>query len=707
MKVTASSGKAAKAQSKSISKLAASKGNNKLSLENGVAAAVSSLKPKKSVTIVNREDMTKEDDDNDGGSNQIKEELQSIENTSITVALGASSSSVPSNKRKRSTAASNISSVGVPTAPAVMEGSDSASNDASVAEMEISKSPSELPVHQTMVSGSTSLPETSFLDNIDNSKPVNGLFTFVPPTSIPFRGRSNTYTCLPTASESENLEMLRIGTKVVIKGTDIVMHKVPHLVGRIGVIAAVPVHPTTWFKVKFDDNTVVPFRSSGLHVFGSANSAPITHSHPLFKLAGSSSSGGTKLGKKTSGGNSSTASLSSQASRQSGSSSSSKRKTPGSNDSGSNSSKNALLSSTDPDTWVGRSVIILEGKLKGCAGLVLRSGNGWVQVDSRGEEVPKRAYELELVGEGSRRDSSGETQDILNPVKLQRCSSVIPTAAGSDEGGSALIRTRGRPRSYSDSAIPSTKALFMALKNGDEKAESSPNPEPEVRRDPKISLALRQMKFDATQKYVDRHVEVIKGRPDLGYWATQINGTLLNREHEKKVSRPFLAEYCETCNVEFWPGSRFCWNELCSASSIYWRLEGARGAPPAMSVSDSYNKYYGGVKDHTIQYQIRTNKPYTCTFTGVNNYDYSAISNAYISSVNYSVNDVAVPQCEKSIITVDTLQPSGLHVSHATAPKLNIISEYLLSLPSQIVGRDRREINVETVATESSSIDGK
>jgi hypothetical protein len=62
MKVTASSGKAAKAQSKSFSKLAASKGNNKLSLENGVAAAVSSLKPKKSVTIVNREDMIKAED---------------------------------------------------------------------------------------------------------------------------------------------------------------------------------------------------------------------------------------------------------------------------------------------------------------------------------------------------------------------------------------------------------------------------------------------------------------------------------------------------------------------------------------------------------------------------------------------------------------------------------------------------------------------
>ena len=64
--------------------------------------------------------------------------------------------------------------------------------------------------------------------------------------------------------------------------------------------------------------------------------------------------------------------------------------------SGKASYKRLLLSATDPDTWVNKSVTLIDGRYDGMVGTVLRSGNGWVQVEVGGNEVPKRAYELEV-----------------------------------------------------------------------------------------------------------------------------------------------------------------------------------------------------------------------------------------------------------------------------------------------------------------------
>ena len=44
------------------------------------------------------------------------------------------------------------------------------------------------------------------------------------------------------------------------------MQRTPHLVGQIGYIREVPVHPATWFKVTLSDGSVATFRPSALRL---------------------------------------------------------------------------------------------------------------------------------------------------------------------------------------------------------------------------------------------------------------------------------------------------------------------------------------------------------------------------------------------------------------------------------------------------------
>lgn len=93
--------------------------------------------------------------------------------------------------------------------------------------------------------------------------------------------------------------------------------------------------------------------------------------------------------------------------------------------------------------------------------------------------------------------------------------------------------------------------------------------------DPKI----RSLQTDYFRKYVEKEIAKVKGRPDLKYWNRQIHSTMIDENHEREVARDIRDNYCHFCNVEKWPGSIVCWNELCTASPIYWKLPGAAGSP--------------------------------------------------------------------------------------------------------------------------------
>lgn len=150
------------------------------------------------------------------------------------------------------------------------------------------------------------------------------------------------------------------------------------------------VHPATWFKVLFDDGKVFTFRPSALMpVNGNDDdsSSPVVNKkqndievQPNKKQKLDSVDGlESKRHAEDADDDIST--------------------TESDFPDNSTPSTGILLSTLDPDTWEGILVKIKGGgKFQGLIGKVLRSGNGWVQLDCRSSgEIAKRAYELELM----------------------------------------------------------------------------------------------------------------------------------------------------------------------------------------------------------------------------------------------------------------------------------------------------------------------
>ncbi|CAM9209922.1 unnamed protein product, partial [Chrysoparadoxa australica] len=77
------------------------------------------------------------------------------------------------------------------------------------------------------------------------------------------------------------------------------------------------------------------------------------------------------------------------------------------------------LMGLDAEQWVDKIVSINSGRLQGHPGKVLRSGNGWVQLQTIVGEIAKRAYELDLLDDDAVEPSAYTPVWDANPVALQ------------------------------------------------------------------------------------------------------------------------------------------------------------------------------------------------------------------------------------------------------------------------------------------------
>jgi hypothetical protein len=348
------------------------------------------------------------------------------------------------------------------------------------------------------------------------------------------------------------------------------------------------VHPATWYKVEFSDHPVVTFRPSAFKIISSDQdfdvlelpSNPILRVTPKASKSSSSASSKFKPTLKSFPANSSTPkskdgehedmdlgaadameeeedSLSNDMAdhEEKEMSSETVAMSASHNLTSEIKQKPLILDSIDPEIWIGCKVKVIGGKNHLEEAVIMRTGNGWVQiVTTAGEEVAKRAHELEVLQlpAGVNRPIHHRTGNNLARRKPTGSSHSNPSAQ------SAV--------SYDDSGRPRPRRL--GLKRGSD-GESRQSASGEVSADD--CSEARDSVYHWTKEL--RKSIIIDKMFSCG--PTPVSSYHYSSTGSSNRPSGEGAELCRQCFGEMWPGSKFCWNEDCPCSPSYiahpWR----------------------------------------------------------------------------------------------------------------------------------------
>lgn len=418
---------------------------------------------------------------------------------------------------------------------------------------------------------------------------------------------------------------------------------------------------------------------------------------------------------------------------------------------------------TDPDTWVGQQVSLLSGKHAGHQGKVLSSGNGWVQIlTTQGEEVAKRAYELQVIiicqinstatataaadnvimhhvkkkARFGRREQQQHSQHrmIHNDSSLGDASASSSYSRNNSQHPSMRVGDnhpnestahnvnaprRGRPRAYSDSlmspssncpatgggggsgfasnagfqmcsstasSMKSASEIFAAAAAVSHKHSNKPSSTGSRGHPPLKNPSIIDAKRSYITKYVNRHLQKINGRPNLVDWKQQIDVSIVHcTGFERQRAQLFEDTHCEVCNLEKWSNAKFCWNESCPVSPVYFKLTGL-SAPylalthhthPSSSSSSSEAIHIGSRDDDVIRQQALPQQ-----------------QQQQPPLEGEAKGGVAEEEEEEEVLAFRSVDLAS-----------NAVNDYLLQLPSQLIGRDcRRTDNDELIGAYASVV---
>jgi len=450
------------------------------------------------------------------------------------------------------------------------------------------------------------------LSKVKESPKISTMNAPSPKFSPASRPRSNSYT--------SSIKEFKVGSKVVIIETDNVSQRAPQLIGEVGIIREVPVHPATWFKVEFSDHQIVTFRPSAFKAVGDNDSdcGSVSDLHSVTKRERSfsfpdSEVSVTKHSNKRYAMEDEDNDLSEhlldlddnnnhESLNQQNDKTDSNSVNNGNSNQVAGSTKQVMLDTIDPELWTGTIVHILGGKCHDQRGEIMRSGNGWVQIITENkEEVAKRAHELIVIKIPSERVPRPNKDDLKRMKKAIAETKIIPLDSYNNAIDDRPKRVRKIPKSnnylynhpryqyqlnsnyntdfdtrgnYNNSYVINHENKFSNyIKISSPISYDKPKPfNPNDYGIQVLSNELIRQKRLLIEQYVNNQSNYLKNRPNLNYYLNEIKDNFIDSSIDSE-NNPLIA-ICSKCQLEIWSSTRQCWNEMCPASPVYWKLCG-------------------------------------------------------------------------------------------------------------------------------------
>lgn len=167
-------------------------------------------------------------------------------------------------------------------------------------------------------------------------------------------------------------------------------------------------------------------------------------------------------------------------------------------------------------------------------------------------------------------------------IKTRNQGAESSSAAGATTSfGRLQFNRRSRSNSY-DSASSPVGSSSYSRKESNYVDPASLNPE-------MLRRAVEQKKAQLLHEYSVKNANISNDTDEQIRHAAMIVHEMSLKRIEKAIASPvfstnvvqdFLKTSCHVCFREKGAGGKFCWNEGCTASPIFYKLSGARGAPP-------------------------------------------------------------------------------------------------------------------------------